>query len=56
MTQSAEQISLINDNLMHFNKLMSTHFDPLVGWSAVSGSDWSTRDGILVVGAETIVA
>ena len=35
---------------------MSTHFDPLVGWNAVSGLYWLTRDYILVVGAEDIVA
>ena len=40
----------------NFYAPMSTHFDPLVGWNAVSGSYWLTRDYILVVGAEAIVA
>ena len=39
-----------------FDAPMSTHFDPLVSWSAVLGSYWLTRDDILVVGAEAIVA
>lgn len=55
MTMFVEQISLIHrmTNLIH---LLSTHFDPLVGWNAVPGSYWFTRDDIVVVGAEAIVA
>ena len=40
----------------NFDAPMSTHFDPLVGWNAVSGSYWLTRDDILVVEADAIVA